>query len=109
MMVQKFEDLSTPIPIKPKEIPMRHHLDILSTIAICVFILSTLPQIRKLLMHRTAKDISGWMALLVTVGNFLMLVRAISIRDFFFSLNYAFQLALWLAIIVLICVYRGKL
>ena len=85
-----------------------NYLNIFSSVAIFIFIISALPQIWKLFKNKTARDISLWMSVLITSGNFLMLVRAISISDFFFLINYAFQLTLWLTIIILILRYRDK-
>jgi uncharacterized protein with PQ loop repeat len=83
-------------------------LDVLSSIAICIFALSALPQIRKILRYGMARDISLGMSQMIAAGNLLMLIRAIAIKDFFFLLNYAFQLALWTTIIILILIYRGR-
>ena len=87
---------------------MNDYVSFLSWIAIFIFIISAFPQIGKLLKNKTAKDISLWMSLLIATGNFLMLIRAVSISDFFFLINYAFQTALWLTIIVLIFRYRNR-
>jgi hypothetical protein len=38
------------------------------------------------------------MTLLIAAGNLLMFLRAIHIRDVFFSVNYALQLVLWMII-----------
>ncbi len=84
------------------------HLDILSSVAIVIFIISALPQIIKLLKNKTARDISLWMSLLIAAGNLLMLIRAIVINDVFFTVNYALQLSLWLTIIVLILKYQDR-
>ena len=86
---------------------MNNPLSILSIIAICIFVLSAIPQILKLRRNKKARDISAWMSVLIATGNLLLLIRAISIHDFYFSLNYALQLALWLTIVCLIFVYRG--
>lgn len=83
-------------------------INILSTAAIVIFIVSALPQVWKLFRHKTAKDISAWMSVLIAVGNLLGLVRAVWIHDLYFSINYAFQLALWLIILGLIVRYRGN-
>lgn len=83
-----------------------YYLNIISSVAITIFILSALPQIWKLLKNKSAKDISLWMSLLIGVGNLLMLVRAARIRDFFFLTNYLIQFVLWLVIIILILKYR---
>jgi len=85
---------------------MNNFIDILSSVAIFVFIISALPQIWKLFRNKTARDISLWMSILIATGNLLMLIRAISVRDFFFLVNYAFQFALWAVIIILILKYR---
>ena len=87
---------------------MPAYVDLLSTIAIVIFIVSTIPQIWKLSRNKTARDVSLWMSLLIAVGNLLMLVRSISIHDTFFQLNYAFQLALWLVIVILILKFRNR-
>jgi uncharacterized protein with PQ loop repeat len=87
---------------------MPRYLDLLSSIAIGIFILSTIPQIWKLYRNKSARDVSLWMSILIAAGNFLMLVRSISIRDAFFLLNYAFQLGLWLVIVILIVRFREK-
>ena len=87
---------------------MINFVNILSSVAIFIFIISALPQIWKLLKNKTARDISLWMSLLIATGNFLMLVRAASVGDLFFLVNYIFQLALWLTIIILILRYQNK-
>lgn len=81
-------------------------INILSSVAIVIFIVSAFPQIWKLIKNKTARDISLWMSLLIALGNLLGLVRAIAISDVFFLINYAFQLALWLIIVLLILRYR---
>ena len=87
---------------------MDTYINILSSVAIFIFIVSALPQIGKLIKNKAARDISLWMSVLISTGNFLMLIRAISIRDYFFLVNYAFQFALWFTIIILIFRYRNK-
>jgi uncharacterized protein with PQ loop repeat len=77
-----------------------------SVIAICLFVVSTVPQIRRLLVRKEARDISLGMSFLISTGNLLMLFRAIGIQDTFFAANYALQLLLWLVITALIVVYR---
>jgi uncharacterized protein with PQ loop repeat len=81
-------------------------VNILSAIAIFIFIVSALPQIRRLLVRKTAKDVSLWMSILIAAGNSLMLARAVIIHDLFFSANYACQLTLWLTIVVLTVRYH---
>jgi uncharacterized protein with PQ loop repeat len=81
-------------------------INLLSGVAIIIFIISALPQIWTLVKHKSAKDISLSMSCLIATGNFLGLVRSIAIHDIFFLINYAFQLMLWLAIIVLVFLYR---
>ncbi len=83
-------------------------INALSAVAIVIFIVSALPQIVKLAKRKTANDISAWMSALIAMGNFLGLVRAVWIHDLYFSVNYAFQLALWLIILTLIFRYRGN-
>lgn len=78
---------------------------IVSSVAIVIFIISAIPQIRKLFKNKTAKDVSLVMSLLITIGNLLMLARAVWIRDFFFSVNYAIQFILWLTIVILVIKY----
>ncbi|MBN1567619.1 MAG: hypothetical protein JXA73_07215 [Acidobacteria bacterium] len=87
---------------------MHDYLDVLSSIAICIFAFSAFPQIRKILKNRMANDISLGMSQMIAAGNLLMLIRALAIGDIFFSLNYAFQFALWGTIIILIVIYRGR-
>ena len=87
---------------------MYNYINILSSIAIFIFIVSALPQIWKLFKNKTARDISLSMAFLIATGNFLMLIRAISVGDTFFLVNYLFQLVLWLTIILLIFKYRNN-
>jgi len=81
-------------------------VNIISAIAIFIFIVSALPQIRRLLVYKTARDISLWMSILIAAGNFLMLARAVMIHDLFFTANYVCQLTLWLAIAVLTVRYQ---
>lgn len=87
---------------------MSAFVDILSSIAVVVFIVSAIPQIWKLSKNKTARDVSLWMPILIVVGNLLMLIRSISIHDAFFQLNYAFQLALWLVIVFLVLRFRYR-
>ncbi|HVB33633.1 MAG TPA: PQ-loop repeat-containing protein [Patescibacteria group bacterium] len=87
---------------------MPGYVDLLSTIAIVLFVISTIPQIWKLSKNKTARDVSLWMSVLIAAGNGLMLVRAIGIHDRFFQLNYAFQLVLWLVIVVLVLKFRSR-
>lgn len=84
------------------------YINILSSMAIAIFIISALPQVWKLLKNKTARDISLWMSILITIGDFLMLVRAIKVGDLFFSINYVFQTILWLIIVILILKYRNR-
>jgi len=83
-------------------------INALSSVAIVIFIISALPQIVKLLKHKTARDISLSMSALIALGNLLGLIRAIAINDTFFLVNYAFQFALWLIIVVLILKYKNR-
>lgn len=46
------------------------------------------------------------MSFLIAMGNLLMLLRAISIDDSFFAVNYVLQSSLWMTIVILIFVYR---
>lgn len=87
---------------------MPGYVDLLSSIAIVIFIISTIPQIWKIFKNKAARDVSLSMALLIGIGNLLMLVRSIGIHDTFFQLNYAFQLILWLVIVILILKFRGR-
>ncbi|HVN26332.1 MAG TPA: PQ-loop domain-containing transporter [Candidatus Paceibacterota bacterium] len=83
-------------------------IDFLSSAAIVIFIVSALPQVVKLVRQKTARDISLGMSVLIAVGNSLGLARAIAIGDTFFTVNYSFQLALWLVIVALIVKYKGR-
>lgn len=87
---------------------MASFVDILSSIAIVIFVVSALPQIWKLARSRTARDISLWMSVLIAVGDLLMLIRSVRINDGFFIWNYVIQSALWVVIIVLILKYRNR-
>jgi uncharacterized protein with PQ loop repeat len=82
-------------------------LNVLSASAIFVFVISAIPQIRKIRIRKSSGDVSLSMALLIAGGNLMMLVRALGICDVWFSVNYAFQLALWLTVVLLICRYRS--
>lgn len=84
-----------------------NYLNILSSAAILIFIISALPQILKLIKNKTARDISLLMSILIALGDILMLIRAIEINDLFFVVNYVVQLTLWLVIIILILRYRN--
>jgi hypothetical protein len=85
---------------------MCDYIDFLSTAAIFVFIVSALPHIKRLYATKSAKDINFPMAFLIAGGNALMFAGALSIRDLYFSANYACQLALWRIIVFLIFKYR---
>lgn len=87
---------------------MQACVDLLSSTAVVIFIISAIPQIWKISRNKTARDVSLWMSLLIVVGNLLMLIRSVSIHDVFFQLNYAFQLALWLIIVFLILRFRNR-
>lgn len=87
---------------------MYNLINILSLTAIFAFIVSSLPQVWKLLKNKTARDISFLMALLITVGDILMLIRSVSIGDIFFTVNYSIQSGFWIVIVILILKYRGK-
>ncbi len=49
---------------------MNDYINIISSVAISLFIISALPQIWKLLENKTARDISLWMSFLIATGNF---------------------------------------
>lgn len=83
-------------------------INVLSGLAIIIFIISAFPQIRTLSKHKSAKDISFSMSLLIAAGNLLGLIRAIAIHDGFFIANYGLQFVLWLIIVLLVIRYRGK-
>ncbi|OGN23520.1 MAG: hypothetical protein A2918_00500 [Candidatus Yanofskybacteria bacterium RIFCSPLOWO2_01_FULL_42_49] len=87
---------------------MYNFIDVLSLVAIFVFIVSSVPQIGKLLKNKTAKDISFLMVFLVFMGDLLMLVRSINIGDILFIINYSTQSALWLFLVILILKYRSN-
>jgi uncharacterized protein with PQ loop repeat len=86
---------------------MHELINILTAAAIFLFIVSAIPQIYKLQKTRSARGLSPLMSMLIALGNLLMLARSISIRDWYFSANYAFQLMLWTVILVLIFRYRN--
>jgi hypothetical protein len=65
-------------------------LNVLSASAICVFVISAIPQIRKIRIRKSSGDVGLSMALLIAGGNLMMLVRALGICDVWFSVNYAF-------------------
>jgi uncharacterized protein with PQ loop repeat len=83
-------------------------LSFLSALAIGIFLVSALPQIGKLVRHKTARDISLWMSVLIALGNILMVVRSISVNDPFFLLNYTVQALLWILIVFLVIHYRKR-
>jgi uncharacterized protein with PQ loop repeat len=85
---------------------MQGFINVLTALAIFLFIISAIPQIYKLQKTRNANGLSLWMSMLIALGNLLMLARSIRIRDWYFSANYAFQLMLWTVILVLILRYQ---